>query len=698
MSLPKERIDTKQNFPAPADNAVIYETPPTLIWVPTKESRLYTVRVWDESGKEIFTSETECSYAYDTKRWAAGKYTWDVSDEAGNRRGVQSFSISEDAVFFDRPRAEEILSVMQKSHPRHLFYPEDIPDIVKARGGELSALKRNVEEAYKNGLIDPPKFQHGAGYLPYREYFGRFRDFCDRDLVALSLAYSLLGDEKAGCEGVRRLLAFCDMNPLGPCSVMGEWGDEIGLSLARCLPSIFDMLYPLLDAKQRKYVAQTVAVYAEQCKARLEHIDYPRNPANSHVGRLPAYLGEAALVLYGEGVRSDAVLTEWLTYALDIYCGPFPHYGTPDGAWAESAFYATSYTKWYLPFFSAVERYSKKSLLHRPFYMRYPQFALHFCDPKYEIHPFGDGYWCRSDDEEWPGFFAQNPYRVYAERFGPAIARERMQALCEPEIMKLHLLDAFLPVGKDESTLPLLENSKNSMLFESGGYAALHTAMGKEDDVCLLTRAAPFPVGSHRHADQGSFALFSGGTALISPSGYYGRGFGTRHHLEWTRKTKAHNVPLINGLGQTDSLTSVGKITEFDGERRSCTLDLSALYDGISSFVRRFELDEGGLTLTDEISADEPVALLYPLHTLSEPERLCDGFSLSRGAASLRVSLLTPSLTLSEITDEYDVPLNDGVPEELQVKMPKQYHVYYTAEPARHHTVKLRFDVSSDKK
>lgn len=693
LTLPKNRIDDRQNFPFPLDNATVYETPPTLIWTPLPDSKSFTVTVWDASGREVVSAKTEGSHFYDKVRWAAGEYTWDVSDDLGRKRGVQRFTISPDAVFFDRPTAEEILSRVPSEHPRDLFSREDVPSILKAREKELETLKRTIAIALENPLPEPPKFQHGAGHLPYREYFGRFRDTCDRDLVALALGYALLGDEKAGEKGKKLLLTLCDMNPLGPCSLLGRWGDEIGLSMARCLPAVFDLLYPTLDEKQRRYVAETVAVYAEQCKERLEITDYAKNPKASHAGRIPAYLGEAAIVLRGEGVRSDEALRGWLEYALDIYCGPFPHYGTPDGAWAESAFYATSYTKWYLPFFSAVERFSGKSLFHRPFYMRYSQFALHFCHPDYEIHPFGDGYWCNPEDEEWPGFFAQNPYRVYAERFGPAPARELMQRLASPDIFKLHLLDVFLPKGKDECGNALTGDAGECAVFCDGGYVAMHTDMGAKDDICLLARATPFPYGSHRHADQGSFALFFGGKALISPSGYFGRQYGTKHHYEWTNTTKAHNVPLINGKGQTGKLSSVGKIIDYDLKSRSCTLDLSALYDGISKFTRRFELDKGGLTLTDEIISDEPVSILYPLHSLSEPCVRDGNVSIERGTARLDVKLLTGELTLSEITDEYDVSLNDGEPEEFAVTMPKQYHVYYTEKAKTHHTIKMRFEI-----
>ncbi len=693
MNLPNERINARQNFPFPKDGETVYETPPTLIWIPSDQARLYTVSVRDSDGKEIFRAETERSYAYDTRQWASGEYIWEVTADNGAARCKQSFTISDKAVFFDRPSAEEVLAAIPSERPRHLFSSEDITSILDARKSELEALRRGIVAAYENGLAEPPKFQHGGESLPYREYFGRFRDFCDRDLVALALGYSLLGDERAGREAKRRLLSFCDMNPLGPCSVMGAWGDEVGLSLARCLPAVFDMLCPLLDEKQRRYVAETVAVYAEQCLARLCSIDYPRNPADSHVGRIPAYLGEAALVLKGEGVRSDAELTEWLAYALDVYSGPFPHYGTPDGAWAESAFYATSYTKWYLPFFSAVERYSGKSLLHRPFYMRYSQFALHYCDPSYEIHPFGDGYWCGAEDVEWPGFFAQNPYRIYAERFGPESARERMRDLAAPELFKLHLLDVFLPPQPDESDNGITGEVESCAIFADGGYVAMHTDMGAEDDICILARATPFPVGSHRHADQGAFALFFGGETLISPSGYFGRGYGTRHHREWTRSTKAHNVPLIGGAGQKSDLAAVGRITEFDGDNRYCRLDLSALYSGVTKYMRLIELDEGGVTVTDEIESDEPLDVLYPLHTLSLPIYEDGCVTVTRERAFMRISPISGDLSPLEITDRYDVDLNDGVDEEFRVEMPKQYHIYYRAEAALAHCIKMRFDL-----
>ena len=316
--------------------------------------------------------------------------------------------------------------------------------------------------------------------------------------MACALCYALTGDEKAGGHAKELLLTICDMNPLGPCSLHGDFGDEVGLSNARCLPAVLDLLYPLLDGKQMRYVASTVAVYAKQCEDRIRKIDYIHNPSDSHVGRLPAYLGEAALVLKGTGVEDDETLVNWLELTLDIYNGIFPFYGCPDGSWAEGAFYSTSYTKWYLPFFSAVERFSGISLIRRPFYLRYSHYLLHFCNEAYEVHPFGDGYWCHPEDAEWPGFFAQDPYRVYAERFGPPLLEARRKSLPAPDYFRLHLLDIFLPKSPVPFENTITGDAENAALFPYGGYGVLHTDMSAPDDICVMARASRYTADSHR--------------------------------------------------------------------------------------------------------------------------------------------------------------------------------------------------------
>lgn len=702
MSFPLKRKTTLENFPFPDDGATVYETAPCLIWVPINDTSIYTVTVKNAQGETVLKETTSANYVYPKSPWSAGKYTWNVTDGEGNERGWQSFFIHGDAVDFIRPTAKEVYEgVKEQIRPRHLFTKEDREQLLRDHATEYGILQKNLALAYAHGMPEPPRYAHDGNELPYREYFGQYRDYCDRDLIACALAYALTDDKKAGEHGKELLLTICDMNPLGPCSLMGQWGDEVGLSNARCLPAAFDMLYNILDDKQRRYVAQTVAVYARQCEERIRKIDYVRNPSNSHVGRLPAYLGEAALVLKGTGVESDETLISWLSYALDIYTGIFPFYGCPDGSWAEGAFYSTSYTKWYLPFFSAVERFSGISLFARPFYMRYTRYLLHFCNEKYDIHPFGDGYWCNPTDEEWPGFFAQDPYRVYAERFGPDIVKKRKDAVIskETDYFRLHLLDIFLPKTKLDLNNKLTGEAKNAELFPYGGYAVLHSDMESENDICVMARASRYVADSHRHADQGSFALFCGGSSLISPSGFFGRRYGSKHHFEWTKKTIAHNVALINGEGQGEGVDTACSIVAFDSVSKTFTMDITPAYEGkVTKYLRTVSLDSSGITVSDRIETDEAVEITYPLHSYAQPTDIGDNkVRISRENATLTVEPVSGALTLHRITDKYGTDLNEGEPTEYHVTMPQQYHIFYKAGKSTKHDITVKYTVVPNK-
>ena len=145
----------------------------------------------------------------------------------------QEFSVSENAVVFLRKSAEEVFSCVPKVRPRHLFFQEDIPGILKKRAAETETLKRNIAAACARTLPRPPLFYSFEGEPEYREYFGEYREYCDRDLVACALGHALLGDGKAAQKAKELLLTICSWNPDGPCAVNAPWNDEIGLSNAR---------------------------------------------------------------------------------------------------------------------------------------------------------------------------------------------------------------------------------------------------------------------------------------------------------------------------------------------------------------------------------------------------------------------------------------------------------------------------------
>ncbi len=696
--LEQRRTRADELFPFPEDGRLAEENPPCLSWLKVPGEKEYTAVVYRD-GREIWRGTTEKNFIVPAPLPGPGEYSWNLF--AGDReRGEYRFTLSAHAVSIHRTTGEALYDAIPDERPRHLFSASDLPALRKRRTICENLLK-NIELALIDGIPGRPMFHRDPDALPYREYFGRFRDFCDRDLIACALGYAVLGDEKAGAHAKELFLTFCDWNPEGPCSLNGRWGDEVGLSMARCLPSALDLLWPLLSEKERDYAARTVRAYGEQCLVRLRRLDFTQNPGSSHAGRIPAYLGEAAAVLKGTGVQSRAEAVEWLDCALEIYGGIFPYYGTPDGGWAEGPFYASSYTKWYLPFFSLVERFTPCRFLDRPFYQRLPQFLLHFASPAFENHPFGDGYWCRTEDKEWPGFFAQNPLRVYAARTGPELARRRSAEAEKTGLYLLHLLDLFLPDGEPPETL-LCGEAENAAVFPDAGFVSMHTALcDPETDLAVLARASKFGSDSHRHADQGSFALFCSGVALVSPSGYFGREYGSEHHRHWCNTTRAHNAILIDGEGQaTNSMSSVGKIVSCvdEGARKTAVLDLSAAYPSLTLWHRTLVLEAGRLTVTDEIEAEKTVSVTWPLHTLSRPEADGGAIRVTRSGITMRAEPLEGGLELREILDRFPVDLNAGQPEKYHVTMPEQFHVFWETKAAKRHRITVALTVSDSGK
>ncbi len=396
-ALLQKRSRNGQAFPFPREGEVVEETPPCLIWLKEDVPSPYTVTV-KKAGKTVWQGVTEQNFIVPDRIFAPGRYEWNVEAD-GRERGWRRFEIARNAVEFPRPAAEELYREVPSVRPRMLFFREDVKRICEMNPAALGTLRRNTFLALSAALPEAPRYHLDPEATPYREYFGRHRDYCDRDMVACALAYALLGDRAAGDRGKALFLRMCSWGTDGPCALEGPWGDEIGLSNARCFPAVMDLLWDLLDEGERVLAVNTVASYARQCEHRLLTLDYCQNPGNSHAGRLPAYLGEAAMALKGTDSVPEAELVRWLGHAADVYGGIFPYFGCPDGGWAEGMFYASSYCKWFLPFFRAVERFSRVSFFKRPFYRNYVRFLEHFCPPGWEIHPFGDGYWCGPDDE-----------------------------------------------------------------------------------------------------------------------------------------------------------------------------------------------------------------------------------------------------------------------------------------------------------
>lgn len=184
---------------------------------------------------------------------------------------------------------------------------------------------------------------------------------------------------------------------------------------------------------------------------------------------------------------------------------------------------------------------------------------------------------------------------------------------------------------------------------------------------------------------------------LISPSGYFGRCWGTKHHRNWTKTTKAHNCILVDGIGQeADSHRATGRFVRWEHDG-ACffrlTVDLAAAYPMLQHYERTFELTERELIIHDEIQSKRECRISWLLHMLSRPTVQEDGSLFLMHQGECAVIIPDHSFSGKATVDEcFETDVNDGVADEVQVTMPEQYHVaFQTAGAKAHHLcVKIR--------
>jgi len=258
------------------------------------------------------------------------------------------------------------------------------------------------------------------------------------------------------------------------------------------------------------------------------------------------------------------------------------------------------------------------------------------------------------------------------------------------------LLDVFLPEGEYDPS-SLAGDVTRACAFPDTGYISLHTdPWHPEKELALVARSSRYGSISHEHADQGSFALLCGGTALISPSGYFGRGYGTKHHREWTNHTRAHNTILVNDQEQEDfSYRATGKVLYARDEEDVLkgAVDPSHAYEQVEKWQRSFELRENELVVEDEIELKAPGKISWLLHALSEPLISGNQISLTRKGIHLEIIPEGNDLKNPSVSDQFDTPLNEGEPEAYHVTMPQQYHMKWETEEKKNHHIRVHFKV-----
>ncbi len=668
-------------FPRPPDGATVGINPPGLAWWRCPGAATYAVLIRNSSGRTVYRADQLGDPVHlPAVTLDPGRYNWDVEalsreGKAIARRGEHRFTVTENSALLPWEDPKRILARTPDEHPRYIFLREDLPAIRKTlettRRSDWERVEALAERALGTPLPEPPTYHTFTGEnrarMGYTVYFREFRQRVDATLTPLSVAFLLSGRERYGARAKEILLTLEPWGVDGPMSLLSPFGDEPGLSLARHGQRAYDFLYPLFDSRERQRLRTFTAARGRQILERLRKADYLARPAESHNGRLIAYLAEYAIVMKDEAPEAD----QWLDYSLRGLTTFYPHWGDPDGGWAEGVSYALSYNMIYLAALESLRRIGF-DLYKRPFFRNVRKFFLYCTSPIGEMKPFGDG------SDRGPGAAGAALLTHHARRFqDPACAWWAQQASPAGAVDPLISL-----VAEDDVTPKPPADLPSAMAFRGIGWAGLHSALDDpQRDTFFLFKSSPFGSVSHSHADQNSFAIMKGGHALAIPSGYYGPSYGMPHHAEWTRATKANNCVLVNGAGQVvRSQRARGRIVDFRHQKAVTYLsgDATEAYGGrLTGFLRHVLFLRPGLfMILDDLAAPGASRFEWLLHSYEKMtvDTSAGTVESARSGASLRVKLACEHGLEFSQTDAFDTPYNQGNPPEYHQHVENQWH------------------------
>lgn len=647
--------DATQKPYSPADGQVVEISPPPFIWAPVKHEGTYVLEV---STSESFAKESTRTFRnlrrsvfVPREVLPPGNWFWRYGVESGGKTAFgrpRPFTIPDRARAFPFPDWNEIIERIPRQRPR-LFFPGDkLEQARRLAKGELKPVVDSLaadcrREIGKPLVAEPGDRPTGPEYGPWAINVMRTTRPPMDVMESCALAYLLTGDEPLGREAKRRLQHFFSWDPEGPTSFFAY--DEPPMWMMMRGTRAYDWTYDLFTPEERAKIETNMKARARQFLKRLEQLPFESRPYDSHAGRLPGFLGESALSFIHQWPEAK----DWLDYATLLYYTSYPAWGGDDGGWQEGPGYWSAYMQFALHYVVALREAAGVDLMRKPFFRNTPFYALYTATPYHQHRPFGDGQ--TSSPRGLGGVLyvfstlAQDPHlRWYAEA---------SEATIGADVLTLATYDPSLK-SRSPGELPQARS------FPSVGLASFHTALGdEENDISFLLRSSPYGGVSHGHADQNAFVVEAFGRGLAIATGYY-PWYGSPHHVEWTRATRAVNSVLVDGEGQVQRRWDAnGRLTAFDsaGGYDYAEGEAAPAYLGRLERFRRHvvHVKPGVFVLFDDLEAPKPARFQWLLHAyrkiaIDEPART---LRIENAPAAMNVHLLLPEKLSFSQTDRY---------------------------------------------
>lgn len=574
-------------------------------------------------------------------------------------------------------------SAAVRKEPRLFLMPENLKALRErcAPGGDLADVlagwTRDVKKAVGKEL--PPE----PGWLPkekdaWRRMFAEsFRTI--RPPTAMmqrcALVYALGGDPEIGAEAKRRVLYYFGWNPKGPSNTVAN--DEAAMSIMRNGVRAYAWTYALYTREQRCSIESCIVERSRQIYKLLLKARYHENQQSSHLGRQIGFLAEACVAL----MDAYPEMRPWFDYVMKIYRNSYPMWGTEDGGWSQGPHYWSAYMEYGLDSLVAVRIGTGIDVFkERKFFRNTPWYFEYQCPWLSPMSPFGDGWQCMEQQTRVNRSFAvllHDPELLWlADRRGKRPVSVRDLVL-DPKMAGLS------PRRPD--------NIPQARCFRGEGLVMSHSdILDPTNNVAFYFRSSPYGALSHGHADQNSFAISGYGEPLAIATGYYDY-YGSPHHFEWMRQTRAKcAITFDGGKGQPVLPESKGRIVGFraDGVDVAFTGDASKAYGGALTQARRDVVRVGAevFVVRDTLSAPEAHSFEFNLHALDRMqvnEAACKVETV-RPNAVLETTFLAPKDVSFSQTEGFDPPPKRS--RSISCPMPDQWHLTAAA-PAAKETV-----------
>ena len=375
-------------FPQPLDGVVSEISPPAFTWEPLAGAFDYRMEIKDKHEEFVYKKLVGRDPVHlPNKIFPSGTYRWDIISLNAKgleqtRRGMRSFTIVEGFPNLPWVDPATLLAQVPKEHSRFLYIKSDLPSIRATLNGTRQRSWKNCVDAAERALDLPipdyPNYHLNKNSRQakgeYHQYVRQLNRVIDKGLMDLSLAFLMAEQPKYAFAAKRILLevARWPTNDVDVTSLSSRWGDEPGLSLARCGHRAYDWLFEALSPSERSQVLAMCEARAWQTYRRLVRCNYLACPGESHNGRLIAYLAEMAIVMANEVEGPHT----WLEYSLKALTTFFPHWGGTEGGWAEGTTYGQTYNLKYIPAIETLKTITGFDLWKRPFFQKNPLFLF----------------------------------------------------------------------------------------------------------------------------------------------------------------------------------------------------------------------------------------------------------------------------------------------------------------------------------